>query len=538
MWACFGLFKSHDKAETIIAILKFLTLFGVYKLSAYYLSQSIDSFSKYIPITFLTINIISIILFVLALFALPHCVSFEDLYAIRGLHGHKNLVASYFVISIPYIILYGLQRQKIVKLVSIIIGMICFILLVFIDSRAAIFSFVVMILFAVFIYRKTLFSSKTVLMKFSLLMFLAIILSFALKLYIFCGVLYPQHDTVVTKNITNYYYNQDSDKHSVITTSAFERMALWKKSFLIIKENPILGVGLENWKFEYPKYTLNGLIRCEIKNVNFLSPHNDYIWIASEAGILGFLLYFSFIFLLIWNAIKKSAQNSWFKNAALLSIIALIINMLFDFPHQTIAHMIVFFISLGIIKSDIKYSYSIVNKYVIFLLVLFMFFCSFVLTYRILGEVNTSMLIKKKNTNSPQLESYCIQAESYFYKSNALGMPIEWYHGNILANNGNVKQAKISFESALKTAPYNRFVIQDLATANHILGNDNEASALYLKALQISPKFDDARLNYAIILMKQHQNDSAIQVLKYIVDTTNTRYSEMNRFLLLKNNLN
>lgn len=537
-WACFGLFKSHDKAETILAILKFLILFGLYKLSAHYISQSIDSFSKYISITFLTINSISIILFIIALFALPHCASFEDLYAIRGLHGHKNLVASYFVISIPYIVLYGIQKQKNEKNVSIIIGLICFILLVFIDSRAAIISFVVMFLFALFIYRKILFSSKRVIVKFSVLMFLAIILSFALKLYIFCGVLFPQHDTVVTKNITNYYYNQDAEKHAIITTSAYERMALWKKTIYIIKDNPILGVGLENWKFEYPKYSLNGLIRCEIKNVNFLSPHNDYLWIASETGIVGFLLYFTFLFLLIWNAIKKRAQNGWFKNAALLSVIALIINILFDFPHQTIAHMIVFFISLGIITSDTKYSYSIVNKYVIFLLFIFIIFCSFVLTYRILGEVNASMLIKKKNINSTKLESYCIQSESFFYKSNALGVPIEWYRGNILAKKGDVKQAKLSFESALETAPYNRFVIQDLATATHILGNDKKASELYLKALQISPKFDDARLNYATILIKQNQNDSAIQVLKYIVDTTNTRYSEMNRFLLLKNNLN
>lgn len=538
MWACFGLFKSHDKAETIFAVLKFLIFFGLYKLSTYYFSQSINSFSKYISITFLTINTVSIILFIIALFALPHCPSFEDLYVIRGLHGHKNLVASYFVISIPYIILYGLQRQKIVKLVSIIVGVICFILIVFIDSRAAIISFVVMFLFALFIYRKYLFSSKTVIIKFSLLMFLAIILSFALKLYVFCGVLFPQHDTVVTKNITNYYYNQDAEKHAVITTSAYERMSLWKKTILIIKDNPFLGVGLENWKFEYPKYSLNGLIRCEIKNVNFLSPHNDYLWIASETGIVGFLLYFTFIFLLVWNAIKNSKLNNWIKNAALLSVIALTTNMLFDFPHQTIAHMIVFFISLGIIKSDIKYSYAIVNKYVIFLLVLFMFFCSFVLTYRILGEVNTSMLIKKKNTNSPQLVSYCIQAESFFYNSNALGMPIEWYRGNILAKKGDVTKAKLSFESALETAPYNRFVIQDLATASHILGDDKKASELYLKALQISPKFDDARLNYATILIQQNQFDSAIQVLKNIVDTTNIRYSEMNSFLLLKNNLN
>jgi tetratricopeptide (TPR) repeat protein len=221
----------------------------------------------------------------------------------------------------------------------------------------------------------------------------------------------------------------------------------------------------------------------------------------------------------------------WYQNAALLTIIALLVNAFFDFPHQTVAHMIVFFVSLGIVNASVKPTCKIVNKYVIFLFAILFISSSFVVFYRIQGEYYSAMIIRNKKVNARISKLYCNQAVSVLYNTNAFGMPINWYYGNILAKNGEISDAKKAFEAAQKVAPYNRFVMQDLATAWHILGNDKKAIEMYSKALEISPKYDDARYNYSAILIKQNQYDSAVSVLKNIVDTTNTRYSAMATYL-------
>jgi Flp pilus assembly protein TadD len=53
----------------------------------------------------------------------------------------------------------------------------------------------------------------------------------------------------------------------------------------------------------------------------------------------------------------------------------------------------------------------------------------------------------------------------------------------------------ISFQLAQKQNPYNRFIINDLATCYALKKNYSNAEILYNKAAFISPRYDDAILN-------------------------------------------
>ncbi|MCB0304490.1 MAG: O-antigen ligase family protein, partial [Calditrichaeota bacterium] len=81
---------------------------------------------------------------------------------------------------------------------------------------------------------------------------------------------------------------------SVGVSSVDERLQLWEKTLQMVRDHPLLGVGIGNWKLFIPAYGSEGL-RSAGGAVNFVRPHNDFLWVLSESGLpalLGFLAIF------------------------------------------------------------------------------------------------------------------------------------------------------------------------------------------------------------------------------------------------------
>ena len=74
--------------------------------------------------------------------------------------------------------------------------------------------------------------------------------------------------------------------------SAQVRLQLWKKTLSMIADHPVLGVGAGNWKVVIPHYGTNGL-PSEQGKVQYIRPHNDFLWILSENGPIALLAYLS-----------------------------------------------------------------------------------------------------------------------------------------------------------------------------------------------------------------------------------------------------
>ncbi|WP_375559311.1 O-antigen ligase family protein [Bernardetia sp. OM2101] len=143
-------------------------------------------------------------------------------------------------------------------------------------------------------------------------------------------------------------FNQNSKEKSwrdlTQTDSQAERLLMWEKTLSMIKENPILGVGFQNWKYQIPKYSLEGL-RSEKNEVNAQRPHNDYLWIAAESGLLTLLLYLFLMGYLIYIGIKH-------KSILVLVVFAFLIDSVFSFPKERIVHTLILATSIGIILKD------------------------------------------------------------------------------------------------------------------------------------------------------------------------------------------
>ena len=111
------------------------------------------------------------------------------------------------------------------------------------------------------------------------------------------------------------------------------RLQYWNNAIQITKNNPILGVGLGNWKVESQPYEKELVDNLTVSD----HPHNDFLEIAAETGFINLLVYLSlFIFSFISNIKNLKASNT--NETRLIAMLALMllvcygIDAFFNFP--------------------------------------------------------------------------------------------------------------------------------------------------------------------------------------------------------------
>ena len=131
--------------------------------------------------------------------------------------------------------------------------------------------------------------------------------------------------------------------------SARVRLAVWANSLDLIKDHP-MGVGINNWKVVYPKYTHSRMIdKVSSSETHFENAHNDYLQMISEVGIIGFAFYLWMLALILktcWKSpdLKYSPFFLW-------SIVGFMTTSLFSFPLKMPATSLFFWLIAGLIMA-------------------------------------------------------------------------------------------------------------------------------------------------------------------------------------------
>ena len=119
------------------------------------------------------------------------------------------------------------------------------------------------------------------------------------------------------------------------------RIEIWKGTLQIIKHNWLLGTGIGTFIYNFPAYRAPGLNMF----VNF--SHNDYLQIASEAGIFSLMPAVFMIFMIIRKGIithniASTSFRKWIPLALVTGILSLAIHGLGDFNFYIPANALLF----------------------------------------------------------------------------------------------------------------------------------------------------------------------------------------------------
>lgn len=90
------------------------------------------------------------------------------------------------------------------------------------------------------------------------------------------------------------------------------RFMMWALALKNFKENPLIGIGWNGYKYQFYHFLYNPAVRAE--RYAYLNAHNVYLQLLCETGILGFLIFMSGaieLFVRTLKLLKKNIRDSF-----------------------------------------------------------------------------------------------------------------------------------------------------------------------------------------------------------------------------------
>jgi len=531
-----SLANSNNFADGIFELLKIILFgIGVFSLSVYF-SNTKDYFIQ-IAKAFSVLNFIIVLIgcYQFLEFINTKNVNHTSSYSISGTFGHKNIFSEMVFMSFPlsiFLIFYGNKFYKNFSIISVLLSF--FLITVTLTRAVWLSTFLGFALSFPLYYFSTRRdeNSKNIfsLNRKTIIIAAAIFGSIALGIFI-----YSRFDSFTTF------------KKQAISISGFkygssgERIELWKKSYKVFKESPIFGSGVGSWKISVLKYGHNGL-ETEDNRTFHQRPHNDFIWILCEQGMLGLLAYLFAIGIILFNMIQlilksTDSQKKLFYFLCLYTFLGYLIFSFFSFPKERIEHQLILLFIFSAVIIDSSKPISSQNKYSTSLFLLFIFvtvFSFFIGFKRYKSEIHLQKAYTLRNqSNWQEVILEIRKAENIFYTIDPMCTPLVWYSGSSYYNLGEKENAFIDFLKAYEINPNHIHVLNNLATCYESKSDHNNAIKYYNKALKISPNFTEAKLNLIATLFNSKKNRAAyLKFSELRFDSTNVKYLQMMPILL------
>ncbi len=125
-------------------------------------------------------------------------------------------------------------------------------------------------------------------------------------------------------------------------SSVIIRLFAWVHSFELIKQNPIFGIGFDTWKNTYEHEVPLYWLYAE-------HPHNVFLKLLLELGIIGMTAYFFIVFSIIWRFYKiiRKSENLEFYLSIIVAVIAILFSCLTDVFIVKLPITVIFWIMLA-----------------------------------------------------------------------------------------------------------------------------------------------------------------------------------------------
>ena len=415
---------------------------------------------------------------------------------ISGSMGTKNLLASLQFLLLPVLIYNLNNKNRFIKILSVI--SLCLAIIIFFQTQSRAVLGAVIISSIIFIFLSNI--SINNLKKFFIYSIFLLISGYVFLLSL-------DRLDVFTKEITKS-----------IDFSSSQRFSLYNSSINLITDNFIFGVGPGNWRIKIWEY---GLYNNTFGDSFAQRPHNDFLWIFSEGGFIAGISYV-LLFLILLNDsfwLYKNSDNPIFFKLLFCTLIGYALISMFDFPFERISHLIVFFFLCSIISSyklKNKVNIHIRNSFIINCLFIVFSVTSIYIGYtRHIGDIYTTKAIsyKQKNNWNQVVKNIDIGYNKLLYSIDGTSTPLLWYRGIANFYQKKLNLATVDFQDAYLVNSNHIHVLNNLATLYEIAGNYDLAKKYYDKSLSVNPTFKEVRVNLSAILYNEGKYLEALNTI-------------------------
>ena len=337
-----SLLVADNFAEGVVSLVKLINLFLAYCfITIMAFNRNFNIYNYFIIVTVISLFIESVIInfqIIESVIINGNLLGRDNSYA--GFGANINISSfSVLIKSIVPIYLLFNYKNRLIKLISCFLLVSSFLTVMLLMSRAAIITlflvFMSIILLSVFANKKKYFFANGLL-----------ILSLSISMF--------SYNLINEKNA----YNIIGERFSNVTNptadgSVKERLSFYTTSVKSIIDNPILGIGLGNWKIKSIDLSKDIIISYRVPYF----VHNDFLQTAAEIGIIGGLCFVFYIFYPFWISFKNTIQHFRFDLDFMIFLIFLvyIIDSMLNFPFERPMNLIYLFFTIILFYKSEKY---------------------------------------------------------------------------------------------------------------------------------------------------------------------------------------
>lgn len=132
------------------------------------------------------------------------------------------------------------------------------------------------------------------------------------------------------------------------------RLMIWGITSRMIADHPLTGVGAGNFTVRLHEYYGDDDLDFSNVHTNWVQPHNDFLWVFVEKGVLGIVLFAGCLvaaFAGIRTTLPQAEQpgERWLSLAALMGLVSYVTLSCFDFPLERINHQVYLALLLAVV---------------------------------------------------------------------------------------------------------------------------------------------------------------------------------------------
>ncbi len=305
------------------------------------------------------------------------------------------------------------------------------------------------------------------------------------------------------------------------------RTLIWTITTEMIADQPLSGVGAGNFPIRIQEY-YGGHDFGDTES-NWMRPHNDFLWVLSEKGIIGLFLFLSFFFLgfyYVRQTLKSQAttQDKWLVVFSAMGLASYMVNSAFDFPLERInqqVYLALFMATIIVVYHQIKPEPKpiILKHKTFFAAAIFVLLLTGALySYKaIMQEINVHRArAYQMDERYDAVLAYARLAKTPWRTLDPLGAPVAFFEGVALNKLNDVQGAIKAFEEAERQNPFRKYVQNNLANT-YLMANENDKAIIHAnKSLAMYHDDEEALRILATAYFQANRYQEALTTLERI----------------------
>lgn len=309
------------------------------------------------------------------------------------------------------------------------------------------------------------------------------------------------------------------------------RQMIWTETLQIGLRHFPLGVGAGNFALKLHS-TPGGGGGVDFSKIDreWNQPHNDFLWVFAEKGVLGllaFLLIFFWAFAAGLRSIGRARSPSvaWAACAAMAGLSAYLVDSFFSFPLDRVNHQVLLALLLAMLVADDRNAESeeceIPNRvprasFAVSMLVVGLLIAAG-LTISI-ASLRQEWLVAEareamRRSNWALMQSRSRMAATPLRTLDTYSVPVAFLEGFALMKMGYDDKAIDCFRKARRENPDKFYILNNLGILLNDRGDYDEATALFIQAINLYPERTEALHNLSITLFDQKRFEEAADIL-------------------------